>query len=42
MICEIIFFKTMYGIFLVFCRSRFSDNFVVNNFAFFTSAEALI
>ena len=32
-ICEIIFFKTVCGIFLIFCRSRFmNDFFVKNNF----------
>ena len=32
MICEIIFSKTVCGIFFIFCHSRFINNFIVNNF----------
>ena len=31
MICEIIVFKTVCGIFLIFCRSSFINNFMVKN-----------
>ena len=31
LICEIIFSKTVCGIFLIFCRLRFINNFVVKN-----------
>ena len=31
MICEIIFSKTVRGIFCIFCRSRFINSFVVKN-----------
>ena len=31
MICEIIFSKTVCGIFLIFCRSSFVNNFMVKN-----------
>ena len=31
MICEIIVYKTLCGIFLIFCRSSFINNFIVKN-----------
>ena len=31
MICEIIVYKTMSGVFLIFCRSSFINNFIVKN-----------
>ena len=31
MICEIIVYKTVSGIFLIFCRSSFTDNFIMKS-----------